>query len=105
MPCDLALRLKVQPLSCITVTVRAATVTVPVRAGPVLGATENSNVPLPLPPAEPVRPIHPALLTAVHAQDAAAATSTRAPPPLADADTVSGDTANEQPLSCSTVNE
>ena len=99
-----ALRLNVQPLSCMTVTVRAATVTAPLRAGPVLAATERSNVPLPLPPADPVTPIHPALLTAVHAQDAAAATSTRAPPPVAGAGTASGDTTNEQPVSCSTVN-
>ena len=43
MVTDVALRLNVQPLSCMTVTVRAATVTVPLRAGPVLAATESER--------------------------------------------------------------
>ena len=86
MVCDIALRLNVQPLSWLTVTVRAATVSVPLRAGPVLMPTERWTAPLPLPSAAPVMAIHAALLTAVHVQDVAAATSTRAPPPAAGAE-------------------
>jgi hypothetical protein len=104
MACDVGLRVNVQPFSCATVTVRPATVTMPVRPGPMLAANARSTAPFPVPPAVPVIPIQPALLAAVHAHDAAAATSTRAPPPLAAAAMFSGDTANEQPVSCDTVN-
>jgi len=38
--CAVELRVKVQPFACVTVTVCPATVSVPVRAGPVLAATE-----------------------------------------------------------------
>jgi hypothetical protein len=48
--------------------------------------------------------IHPAPLTAVHAQEAAVDTSMRAPPPPAGVFTLSGATTNEQPLSWTTVN-
>ena len=102
--CDVGLMVKVQPLSCATVTVRPATVTIPVRADPVLAAKVRSMAPFPVPPAVPTITIHAALLAAVHAHDAAAPTSTRAPPPPAADAMFSGDTTNEQPVSCDTVN-
>ena len=101
--CDVGLMVKVQPLSCATVTVRPATVTIPVRAGPVLAARVRSTAPFPVPPAVPGA-IHAAVLAAVHAHDAPAETSIRAPPPPAPDTMFSGDTTNEQPLSCDTVN-
>lgn len=102
--CEVGLSVNVQPLSCVTVTVRPATVTIPVRAGPVLAAKVRSTAPLPDPPALPAIAIHATVLAAVHAHDAAAVTSTRAPPPPAPGAMFSGDTTNEQPVSCDTVN-
>ena len=104
MVCDVGFSVNVQPLSCVTVTGRPATVTIPVRAGPVLAAKVRSTPPFPVPPAVPTIAIHVALLVAVQAHDAAAATSTRVPPPPATGAMFSGDTTNEQPVSCDTVN-
>ena len=102
--CDVDPRLYVQPLSCVTVTVRPATVAVPLRPGPGFAANDRSTAPPPLPAPPAVTVIHPAPLTAVHAQEAAVDTSIRAPPPLAGVFTLSGETTNEQPLSWTTVN-
>jgi hypothetical protein len=44
MVCDVALRLNVQPLSCVTVTVRLATVTALLRAGPVVAKIEIATL-------------------------------------------------------------
>jgi hypothetical protein len=65
------------------VTVLPATVTVPDRDGPLVGAAVNVTVPEPLPLAPPAIEIHESWLDAVHAQPAAALTSTAAVPPPA----------------------
>jgi hypothetical protein len=58
-----------------------ATVSVPVRATPVFGATLKAAAPLPLPLAPDVIVIHDALLWAVHAQPVPEETATCAVPP------------------------
>ena len=58
-------------------------VIVPIRSGPVLAATVNWTVPLPLPDEPPVTVIHDTLLTAVHAQPVLAVTLTLPVKPLA----------------------
>ena len=68
----------VHPDSCVTVTVRPPTETVPLRGGPVFAATERSTDPLPVPLAPALTVIHGAVDTAVHAQLADVVTSTRA---------------------------
>src|SRR5688500_1443 len=92
MVCDVALRPNVQPLSCVTVTVRPATAIVPLRAGPALGAIDRSTPPLPLPAAAPFTAIHPTALTADHPHDDPVEMSTRAAPPPAPAVRLSGET-------------
>jgi hypothetical protein len=70
--------------ACVTVNVRPAIVSVPVRAVPALAATVNVIDPLPLPLALEVTVIHGTLLTAVHAHPAAVVTVTGVPaPPVA----------------------
>jgi hypothetical protein len=55
--------------ACVTVNVFPATAIVALRGLlPVLAATVNPTVPLPVPGVPPVRPIHGALVAAVHAQ-------------------------------------
>lgn len=51
---------------CVTVKVRAAIVTVPVRSAPVFAVRLRTTVPLPVPDAPEVTVIHGALLAAVH---------------------------------------
>jgi hypothetical protein len=63
------------------VNVCPATVIVPVRAVPVLFATEKFTAPLPLPGVPEVIVIHPSLLMAVHPQPAPAVTLTAPGPP------------------------
>jgi hypothetical protein len=63
--------------ACVTVNVCVAIVSVPVRCAPVLAATLNATDPLPVPAAPEVTVSHDgALLTAVHAHDAAVVTFT-----------------------------
>jgi len=81
--CEAGLMVNAQPLFCVTVKVCPATVIAPMRCGPVLAATVNWTVPLPLPLAPLEMVIQAALLVAVHAQIAAAVTLTEADPPLA----------------------
>jgi hypothetical protein len=57
---------KVQPCDCTTVTVCPATVTVPVRGGPFVGAIANVTLPDPWPAAPAVTVIHGTPLDAVH---------------------------------------
>ena len=78
-------------------------VIVPIRCGPVLAATVNCTVPLPLPltPLEIV--IHATLLVAVQAQPVAVVTLTEPDPPLAVKVWLAGVMVNEQPLACVTV--
>jgi hypothetical protein len=67
--------------SCVTVNVRAATLSVPLRAAPVLAATLKVTVPLPLFVAPDVIVAHDTLLVADHAHPAAATTATGVPAP------------------------
>ena len=66
---------------CVTVIVVEATVSVPVRASPVLGATLKPADALPLLFAPDEMVIHDALLWAVHAHPLAEETATCAVPP------------------------
>jgi len=63
-----------------------ATVSVPVRVGPLVAATANVTLPAPFPLAPLLMLIHGALLVAVHAHPAAALTVTERVPPLASAE-------------------
>ena len=78
---DVGLILKLQPELCVTVNVRPAIVSVPLRAGPVVEATLNCTVPFPLPEAPLLIVIQAALLVAVHSHAATVATETDAEPP------------------------
>ncbi len=68
-----------QPLACVTVKTLLAIVSVPVRAGPLLVATLNLTVPLPVPLAPDVMVTHGAELTAVQAHPAGIVTETLFP--------------------------
>jgi hypothetical protein len=81
----------------LTVNTCPAIVRVPDRAGPVVGATLNATVPLPLPLAPDESAIHDTLLFAVHEHPAAAVTATVSLPPEAGNDAVVGAMENEQP--------
>src|SRR5574341_283269 len=81
--CEVGLMVNTQPLFCVTVKVRPAMVIVSIRCGPVLAATVNCTVPLPLPLAPLEIVIHAALLIAVHAQPDTVVTLTEPDPPLA----------------------
>ena len=94
----------VQPESWLIVTVRPATSSVPLRAGPELAAVVTSMQPLPLPAGAETIVIHPAAVDAFQAHDGAPLMSMCAGPPAAGAPSVSGDTTNVQPESCETVN-
>jgi hypothetical protein len=101
---DAAPSVIVQPESWLTVTVRPATSSVPLRAGPELAEVVTSMPPLPLPAAgADTIVIHPAADAAFHAHDGAPRTSMWAGPPAAGAAIISGDTVNAQPDSCVTV--
>jgi hypothetical protein len=80
----------------LTVTVRPATRSDPVRGGPVLAAIEKLTRPLPLPLAPEEIVIHGVLVVAVQAQPAAAVTSTPVAPPAAAGVSVSGLTVKVQ---------
>lgn len=78
--------------ACVTVKVFPAMVSVPLRlVVPVLAATLKVTVPPPVPAAPAVTVIHAALLTAVHAQPAAALTVVLAVPPAAGTDWLVGE--------------
>jgi uncharacterized membrane protein len=79
-----------------------ATVMVPVRAGPVLAATEKLTVPLPVPVAPAVMVIQASLLVAVQAQPAAAVTLVEPAPPAAAMVWLAGLMENVQPDPCET---
>lgn len=81
----------VQPGDWVTVKVWPAMVAVPVRVGPVVGATVTPTLPLPLPPPDgAVREIQLALLAAVQGQPGPAVTVTDVDPPLLPAAYVAG---------------
>ena len=100
---DAAPSVMVQPESWLIVTVRPATSSVPLRAGPEFAAVVTSMLPLPLPAGAETIVIHPAAADAFQAHDGAPLTSIWAGPPAAGAAIVSGDTPNVQPESCETV--
>jgi hypothetical protein len=91
-------------LGCDTVRVWPAIVTVPLRAAPVLAATFNATLPLPLPFALPVTVIQDALLAALHEQSVAVETAIGpAAPPPTPTETLLGLIEYEQPLPWETV--
>jgi hypothetical protein len=89
--------LKVQPELWLTANVRPAMVSVPLRAGPVVGATPNWTVPFPVPLLPLVIVIHDALLVAVHAHSGTVATATALEPPVLATEYESGLMLNVQP--------
>ena len=95
---DAAPSVNVHPESCETVSARPAIVTVPLRVGPVCACASTCTVPGPDPLAPDTTANHGALLTAVHAHDAAAPTDTITEPPVAGTVCANGLTVNEQPL-------
>lgn len=95
--CESGVIVNVHPCPWAMVTVLPATVIVPDRDGPVVGAALKEMVPDPFPLPPCVIVIHESLLDAVQAQPAAALTLTVRVPPLASTVSVSGDTSNVQP--------
>ena len=78
---------------------------VPLRAGPVLAATENATVPLPVPLAPLVIEIHDVVDVAVHAHPAALVTVTGvAAPPAAGTDWLAELIVETHAPTCVTVN-
>jgi hypothetical protein len=94
---------KVQPELWLTVNVRPATVSVPLRAGPVVAATANWTVPFPFRLPAFVIVIHDALLVAVHSHPATVVTATVPEPPVWRTDDESGLMLKRQPLFCLSV--
>lgn len=92
-----------QPESWLNVTVRPATVAVPLRAGPVFGSTWNCTAPLPVPLPPLCTRSHGALAAAVHAHASAIATLTAGALPADGTTIVSGLTVASQPASCTIV--
>ena len=95
--------------ACETVNVLPATLIVPLRAAPVLAATLNDTVPLPVPELPPDTVTHAAFEPAVHAHVAAdAVTATDPDPPDSDTDWSAGAMENVQAgggaAACDTVN-
>jgi len=73
-------------------------VSVALRAGPVVGATENSTVPFPFPEPPLGIVIHDALLVAVHSHPAPVVTATVPEPPVCSTERESGSMLTWQPL-------
>jgi hypothetical protein len=76
--------------ACVTANSLSAICMVPVRAGPVLAATENDTDPFPVPLGPPVIVIQEASGVAVHKQAAPAVTETGKDPPAAGANKLVG---------------
>jgi hypothetical protein len=93
----------VQPCPCTTVTFWPATVIVPDRVGPVVGAAVKVTVPDPLPLAPDAMVIQGALLDAVHAHPPPVVTETVPFPPADGTVCVSGVAAYVQPWPWTTV--
>jgi hypothetical protein len=94
---------KLHPCPWLTVNTCPAIVSVPVRAGPVVGATSNVTALFPLPPAPDGTLIHGTLLRAAQGHPAAAVTATVSLPPAGGTDAVVGVIENEQPCDWATV--
>jgi hypothetical protein len=78
-------------------------VSLPLRAGPVVGATVNWTVPLPFRLPAPAIVIHDALLVAVQSHAAPVVTATVPAPPVCATEADSGLMLKPQPLLCVTV--
>ena len=97
-------KLEVQPLAWLKVTVWPATVSEPVRAGPLLAATLYVALWVPVPLVGEIAS-QLSLLDAVHGHAALLAVIVRLPEPAAAVgETLVGDTVNVQPLAWLTVN-
>jgi hypothetical protein len=79
----------------VTVTVWPATVSVPVRAGPLLAAIETVTLPFPVPLLPAVMVMNDALLVAVHVDVQLVVTLITPVPPLASTLALVGETVNE----------
>ena len=90
-------KLQLVPAACVTVTVWPATVTVPVREAPLLSATLNPAVPLPVTLLPDVSVIQLALLAAVHAHVLPVVTVTPTVPAAELRDWLVGDALKVQP--------
>ena len=92
--------------ACETVTVRPATVIVPVRRDVLsVGSTLNETGPLPVPLGSPVIVIHGTLLVAIQLQPLVVVTAVDPVPPVIPIEIRIGETANEHvPAPCVTVN-
>ncbi len=101
---DCVLIPKVHAVLWLTVNVCPAMVSVPVRAGPVFGATVSGTVPFPLPLPAPAIETHGTLLVEVHAQPEAVVTATELEPPVLATDCDCGLMSKRQPVLCVTVN-
>jgi hypothetical protein len=101
---DSELMLKVQPELWRTTNARPPMVSVALRAGPVVGATENWTVPFPFPEPPLVIVIHDAPLDAVHSHPAPVVTAIVPEPPVCSAECDSGSMLTWHPLPCVTVN-
>jgi len=93
-----------QPGDCLTVNVRPAMTSVPVLAGPSVGATRIRTGPGPLPDAPSVTVIHGALDSAVQGQPGDVATLTVVSAPDADTACSTGEMAYEHPSDWVTLN-
>jgi hypothetical protein len=89
-----------QPADCEIVIDVLATLIVPLRAGPPIGATEKLRPPPPLPDVVPVSVIQDESLEAVQAQPADVSTDEDPVPPCAPNECVRGSTAKLQPVPC-----
>jgi hypothetical protein len=100
--CDVGDTVKLHPAACVTLTVWPAMVSVPVRDPPVLAATLNAAVPLPVPPPV-VTVIQLVLVVAVQEQPAAVVTDddsdAAAAPTVCDV----GETVKLHPVACVTL--
>lgn len=95
--------LKLQPELWPTTNVRPPMDSVPLRAGPVVGATANWTVPFPFPLPPLVIVIHDALLVAVHSHPAPVVTATVPAPPVCATECDSALMLKRQPPLCVTV--
>ena len=93
-------RVKAHPCPCVTVTVRPATVSVPVRTGPLIAAALYCTSPSPVPVLPEVTVNHEALAEAAQLHPAPAVTAILPVPPAAGTDALSGETAYVQPAVC-----
>jgi hypothetical protein len=93
---------KLHPGDCVTVKSWPATVNVPVRDGPLVGATVNGTVPFPVPAVVPIE-VHGTSLDAVHGHPGPVVTATTLDPPAAPAANDVGAIVKVQPSAWETL--